>query len=35
METIYEKYAWVVLLALGLLWVAGGVIATFLPEGYA
>jgi hypothetical protein len=35
MERTYEKYAWVLLLALGLLWVAGGVIAIFLPEGYA
>jgi len=35
MEKAYEKYAWVVVLALGLLWVVGGFIAIFLPEGYA
>jgi hypothetical protein len=30
---IYEKYAWVILLALGLLWLVVGFVAVFQPEG--
>ena len=33
MERVYEKYAWVVYLALGLLWVVVGFNQTFLPDG--
>jgi hypothetical protein len=33
MERVYEKYAWVILLALGLLWLVVGIIAVFQPEG--
>jgi hypothetical protein len=29
----YEKYAWVILLAVGLLWVVVGIVAVFQPEG--
>ena len=29
----YEKYAWVILLALGLLWLVVGIVAVFHPEG--
>ena len=29
----YEKYAWVILLALGLLWLVVGFVAVFQPEG--
>ena len=30
---IYEKYAWVILLAVGLLWLVVGIVAVFQPEG--
>ena len=30
---VYEKYAWVILLALGLLWFVVGLYSVFLPEG--
>jgi len=30
---IYEKYAWVILLVLGLLWFVVGLYSVFLPEG--
>ena len=30
---VYEKYAWVILLALGLLWLVVGIVAVFDPEG--
>ena len=33
MERVYEKYAWVILLALGLLWFVVGLNSVFLPEG--
>ena len=33
MEKVYEKYAWVVLLALGLLWLLVGLVSVFDPEG--
>ncbi len=33
MERIYEKYAWVVLFALGLLWVVVGFTQAFFPVG--
>ena len=33
MERVYEKYAWVILLALGLLWLVVGLVAVFHPEG--
>jgi hypothetical protein len=33
MERLYEKYAWVILLALGLLWLVVGLYSVFLPEG--
>ena len=29
----YEKYAWVILLAVGLLWLVVGFVAVFQPEG--
>ena len=32
-ERVQEKYAWVILLALGLLWLVVGLYAVFLPEG--
>ncbi len=35
MERAYEKYAWVVFLALGLLWGVVGLTLTFLPDGIA
>ena len=33
MERIYEKYAWVVFLFLGLLWVVVGFAQAFYPDG--
>jgi hypothetical protein len=33
MERVYEKYAWVILLAAGLLWMVVGIVAVFHPEG--
>jgi hypothetical protein len=30
---VYEKYAWVILLAAGLLWLVVGFVAVFQPEG--
>ena len=30
---VYEKYAWVILLAVGLLWLVVGIVAVFQPEG--
>jgi len=30
---VYEKNAWVILLALGLLWLVVGIVAVFQPEG--
>ena len=33
MERVYEKYAWVILLAVGLLWLVVGIVAVFSPEG--
>ena len=33
MERVYEKYAWVVWLALGLLWLAVGLTQVFNPDG--
>lgn len=33
MARIYEKYAWVILLSLELLWLVVGVVAVFQPEG--
>jgi hypothetical protein len=30
---VYEKYAWVILLAVGLLWLVVGFVAVFQPEG--
>jgi hypothetical protein len=33
MERVYEKYAWVILLAVGLLWMVVGIVAVFQPEG--
>ena len=33
MERVYEKYAWMVFLALGLLWLVVGLYSVFLPEG--
>ena len=35
MERIYEKYAWVVLLFLALMWVVVGFAQTFYPDGLA
>jgi hypothetical protein len=32
-ERVYEKYAWVILFALGLLWLVVGLVAVFHPEG--
>lgn len=33
MERVYEKYAWAIFVALGILWLVVGVIAVFQPEG--
>lgn len=33
MERVYEKYGWVILFALGLLWLVVGIVAVFQPEG--
>jgi hypothetical protein len=33
MERVYEKYAWMILLAVGLLWLVVGIVAVFQPEG--
>jgi hypothetical protein len=33
MERVYEKYAWVILLALGLLWLVVGLVSVFNPVG--
>lgn len=33
MERVYEKYAWLIFIALGLLWLVVGVVAVFDPEG--
>ena len=33
MERVYEKYGWVVLLALGLLWLVVGLTQVFNPDG--
>jgi hypothetical protein len=33
MLRVYEKYAWVILLALGLLWLVVGLYSVFSPEG--
>jgi len=33
MERVYEKYAWIIFLALGLLWLVVGLVAVFDPEG--
>ena len=33
MLRVYEKYAWVILLVLGLLWLVVGLYSVFLPEG--
>jgi hypothetical protein len=33
MERVYEKYAWVIYLALGLLWLVVGLNQIFLPDG--
>jgi len=33
MLRVYEKYAWVILLVLGLLWFVVGLYSVFLPEG--
>jgi len=35
MERIYEKYAWIIFLALGLLWVVVGFVQAFFPDGLA
>ena len=35
MERVYEKYAWVIFLALGLLWAVVGFYQAFLPDGLA
>ena len=32
-EKFYEKYAWVILLTLGLLWLVVGIVAMYQPEG--
>jgi hypothetical protein len=32
-EKFYEKYAWVILLTLGLLWLVVGLVAMYQPEG--
>ena len=33
MAKVYEKYAWVILLLVGLLWLLVGFVAVFSPEG--
>ncbi len=33
MARVYEMYAWVIFLALGMLWVVVGVYQAFLPDG--
>ena len=33
MARVYEKYAWVILLAVGILWLVVGIVAVFQPEG--
>jgi len=33
MEKVYEKHAWVIFVALGLLWLVVGIVAVFDPEG--
>ena len=33
MERVYEKYGWVIFLALGLLWLVVGLNQIFLPDG--
>jgi hypothetical protein len=33
MGRVYEKYAWVILLFVGLLWLLVGIVAVFSPEG--
>ena len=35
MVRVYEKYAWVVFLALGVLWVVVGFVQAFFPDGLA
>lgn len=30
---VYEKYAWLILLAIGLLWLVVGIVAVLQPEG--
>ena len=35
MEKVYERYAWVILFALGLLWVVFGFVQAFFPAGVA
>lgn len=32
MARVYEKYAWVILLAAGLLWLVVGIVSVFQPE---
>ncbi len=34
MERVYEKYAWVVFIGLGLLWVVVGFMQAFSPDGF-
>ena len=33
MARVYEKFAWVILLAVGILWLVVGIVAVFQPEG--
>lgn len=33
MEKLYERHAWMIFVALGLLWLVVGIIAVFQPEG--
>jgi hypothetical protein len=33
MTKFYEKYAWIILLAVGILWLVVGIVAVFQPEG--
>jgi hypothetical protein len=35
MERVYEKYAWVVLIFVGLLWLTVGFAQAFYPDGLA
>ena len=35
MERVYEKYAWVIFIALGVLWVVVGFVQAFFPDGLA